>query len=400
MNNNGRRPNQQGGNQPQYPQNRNTQPQRQSTSGYRPSQQMPQYTSRPNYPPVRHKSRRQARRAAGLVLLTVIILVMLLISVIIFAARCASGQIGADDTDPVGGSDSGNVSDDIGTTDPALSTTDPETTEPETTSLEALYQYLEKTEADIHKGYQILVNYQNPFTFDSGIKLQTFYGNRNSSYKIRDTLVSFDAHAMSCLNDMMVAFEADTGKHDILVNSSYRTYDEQEDLYAYRVDQYGEEYARLFVAVPGYSEHHTGLAADFAIYTDDNESTTFDKMPDYPTWLTSNGHKFGFIQRYPEDKTDITKIEYENWHYRYVGKPHAYYISTNSLCLEEYIDILRQFRYNGKHLEITDDEGVQWEVYFVPASPSGTTQVPVPKYQEYELSGNNVDGYIVTVKVL
>ena len=201
--------------------------------------------------------------------------------------------------------------------------TAPETTAPETTALAANFEYQTMTEADVHKGYLILVNYQNAFTFDTDFVIQPFYGNRNNSYKLRDTLVSLDAYAMDWCNQMMAAFEAETGYHDILVNSAYRTLEEQEEIYSSRVEDYGEEYAKNYVAVPGYSEHHTGLAIDFTIYTDDNESKTFDDMTDYPLWLSENGHRFGYIQRYPSDKVDITKINYENWHYRYVGKPHA-----------------------------------------------------------------------------
>lgn len=359
------------------------------------------------YPPVRHKSRRQAQRAAGLVALTAVILVMLLISVIIFAARCASGSIGGD-TD----SQSAGINGDIGasgtdtadsgndTTSPSMSdTTVPVETDPPVTELDAKYEYAVKTEADIHKGYLILVNYQNEYTFDGGFTIKPFYGNKNTSYKVRDTLVSFDTYAMSQCNDMMAAMEKDMGTGDVLVNSSFRTFEEQEDVYALYLDKYGEEYAQLYVAVPGYSEHHTGLAVDFTIYTDDGAAYTFDEKPEYPEWLIANGHKYGFIQRYREDKTGITKIAYENWHYRYVGKPHAYYMVANNLCLEEYIDLLRGFEYGKKHLAITDDEGASWEIYFVPADPSGTTQVPVPKYVEYEVSGNNVDGFIVTCRM-
>ncbi|MBQ8510595.1 MAG: M15 family metallopeptidase [Clostridia bacterium] len=369
-----------------------------------PMQQRTNYNGYNPYPPVKHKSRRKAYRAAGLVVLSVIILVMLFVSVIIFAARCATGQIGdPSDTgekngtsDLVNDSASGSAGGD--TIIEAPTTTRSPETEPETTALAATFEYVTKTEADMHKGYLILVNYQNAYSFDTDFKIQTFYGNRNKSYKLRDTLVSLDSYAMDWCNQMMAAFEADTGKHDILVNSAYRTMEEQESIYSARVSAYGEEYAKSYVQLPGYSEHHTGLAIDFTIYTDAGESKTFDAMTDYPQWLTANAHRFGYIQRYASDKTDITKVAYENWHYRYVGKPHAYYMVQNNLCLEEYIEKLRgHHTFDGEHLLITDDEGASWEIYFVP-SAGETTQVPVPKYQEYTISGNNVDGFIVTMK--
>lgn len=316
---------------------------------------------------------------------------MLLISMIIFLTRCATGETFKP---------SDTTTEEI-TTEPQSSEpieTDPVTTEPETTALDEKYKYVSCGLDELHSGYQILVNYQNAFVFDSSdFVIKTFYGNKNKSYKVRDTLVSFDKSAMTRFNDMMEAFDTDTGKHDILVNSSYRTYEEQEEIYQLKVDQYSEEYASMFVAIPGYSEHHTGLAVDLTIYTDKNESMTFTDNPDYTAWMAANAHKFGFILRYPSDKTDITKIGYEDWHYRYVGQPHAYYISKNNLCLEEYIELLRSFPFDGEHLNIADDEGSVWEIYFVPAL-SETTEVPVPKEHPYEISGNNVDGFIVTVQ--
>lgn len=348
------------------------------------------------YPPVRHKSRRQVRRAAGLLTFSAIILVLLIITVIIFASRCAAGFGAGANTDT-----KDTTTQDVGTSDSADTTppvTEPPVTEPPETQLAATYEYVEKTAADVHKGYLLLVNYQNEYNFEGGFSIKPFYGNKNTSYKVRDTLVSFDTRAIGYCNDMMKAMEADMGTGDVLVNSSFRTYEEQEDVYELYLDKYGEEYVQLYVSMPGYSEHHTGLAVDFTVYTDDGKSYTFDEKSEYPEWLTANGHKYGFIQRYPSDKTDITKIAYENWHYRFVGKPHAFYMVKNNLCLEEYIDLLRTFEFGDKTLSITDDEGVAWQIYFVPADKSGITKVPVPKYAEYEISGNNVDGFIVTVK--
>lgn len=343
------------------------------------------------FPPVKHRSRRAARRAAGLIVLTVIIFAMLLVSLLIFVTRCSSGAAFKPNVTTPQSSSSAPV-----TTDPPI--TEPPQTEPVTTSLDENYVYKTMDVNDLHSGYQILVNYQNAFVFESSkFVLKPFYGNKNTSYKVRDTLVSFDKTALGMFNEMMLAFDNDTGRHDILVNSSYRTMEEQDAIYQIKVDQYSEEYASLFVAMPGFSEHHTGLAVDLTIYTDKNESKTFEDNTEYIDWMTANAHKFGFILRYPSDKVDITKIGYESWHYRYVGKPHAYYMVVNNLCFEEYIEALRSFPFDGKHLNITDDEGQHWEIYFVPATGE-TTEVPVPKNIPYEVSGNNVDGFIITIK--
>jgi len=69
----------------------------------------------------------------------------------------------------------------------------------------------------------------------------------------------------------------------------------------------------------------------------------------------------------------------------------------NNLCLEEYIELLKGHTFD-KPLVIDDDEGTTWQVYYIPEDASGTTQVPVPKYMSYNVSGNNVDGFIVTMR--
>ncbi len=349
-----------------------------------------------NYPPVQHKSRAQTHKAAGFVVLVAAILFMLLISVIIFCARCAMGNIGVgSNTTPSGTDMNIGIIDSTDTSDITTDTTEPIATSPPETQLDPKYQYSVMTEADVHRGYLLLINGDNEYNFDGGFTIQDFRGNMSGSYKLGGSY-KLDKYAMSWCDKMMDAIKAHMGTGDVLVNSAFRTKEDQQKILDYYLTTKGAEYVEKYVGLPGYSEHHTGLAIDFTIYTDKGESYTFDDKPEYPEWLHANSYKYGFIQRYPADKVDVTGIAYESWHYRFVGKPHAYYMVKENLCFEEYIALLRGFEYGEKHLAITDDEGKSWEIYFVPASESSTTKVPVPKYVEYEISGNNVDGYIVT----
>lgn len=91
--------------------------------------------------------------------------------------------------------------------------------------------------------------------------------------------------------------------------------------------------AEQWVAKVGHSEHQTGLAVD--IGADSRYSTAWDVY----SWLMSNSWRYGFIYRYPEDKTEITGINCEPWHYRYVGKEAAAVMYEKNICLEEYIEI-------------------------------------------------------------
>ncbi len=172
----------------------------------------------------------------------------------------------------------------------------------------------------------------------------------------------------------------------LIIYGAYRSTERQQQI----LDEKGPEIA----AKPGFSEHETGYAFDFS----ETENYDYQGTGDF-AWLNENCYKYGFIVRYTEEKKDITKIAAEPWHFRYVGIPHAYYIMKNNLCLEEYIDLLREkYPYEGEHLKITDDENRSYEVYFVPSDDGAEkTTVPVPAGKEYGISGNNIDGFIVTV---
>ncbi len=130
-----------------------------------------------------------------------------------------------------------------------------------------------------------------------------------------------------------------------VVCSSYRTQEKQQMLFDNQVEKwknqgYSEDEAKMqagkLVAVPGTSEHQLGLALDivdisYQLLEEEQENTPTQK------WLLENSWKYGFILRYPKDKTDITKISYEPWHYRYVGKKAAKEIFDAKICLEEYL---------------------------------------------------------------
>ena len=135
-----------------------------------------------------------------------------------------------------------------------------------------------------------------------------------------------------------------------IICSSYRTNAKQQKLYNNKVREYkrwgcsseeAEELASYWVAIPGTGEHETGLAVDivsenYQILDEKQEQT------DVQRWLIDNSYKYGFTLRYPTDKKDITMINYEPWHYRYVGIDNATYMKEHDMCLEEYIEYLKQ----------------------------------------------------------
>lgn len=132
-----------------------------------------------------------------------------------------------------------------------------------------------------------------------------------------------------------------SGEDLIIPVSGYRTYWQQKILYIKSLLINGSEHTKKYVAVEGQSEHQTGLAIDLGLNYIDNDfiSPSFKDHPIVDKFL-KNMSDFGFILRYPEDKINITKIAYEPWHFRYIGKEHSKFISKNNLSLEEYHSLL------------------------------------------------------------
>ena len=117
----------------------------------------------------------------------------------------------------------------------------------------------------------------------------------------------------------------------LVINSSYRSYQDQENICNTFKDLYGEGYVTKYVALPGFSEHQTGLAFDIGSTT----SKVFVESKEYE-WMKENAYKYGFILRFTKANAYITGFKSEPWHYRYVGKKIAKYIYDNNISLEEY----------------------------------------------------------------
>lgn len=158
-----------------------------------------------------------------------------------------------------------------------------------------------------------------------------------------DDGVMFDKRAIKYLKNMINAMYKD-GITKVWVQSAYRSYDKQEELFNKKVEYYknqgkeqeeAEELAQTIVQRPEMSEHNLGLAADFNSVNNDFEGTKAFE------WLQKNAAEYGFVLRYPDDKQNITGITYESWHWRYVGEEHAKVMNEKGYCLEEYIDYLK-----------------------------------------------------------
>ncbi|MEG1411273.1 MAG: M15 family metallopeptidase [Terrisporobacter sp.] len=148
---------------------------------------------------------------------------------------------------------------------------------------------------------------------------------------------SEDTEAMEAFNEMKAAAKKD----GIIINlrSGYRSYYTQVQLYNDYVRRDGKEAADRYSAIPGFSEHQTGLALD--ITTGNSKKSIgpwFDETPQ-AKWLYENAYKYGFVLRYPKGKEDVTGYMYESWHYRYIGKEDSKNFKMNDLTLEEYLGL-------------------------------------------------------------
>ncbi|OEH94365.1 VanY-A/VanY-F/VanY-M family D-Ala-D-Ala carboxypeptidase [Bacillus solimangrovi] len=245
-------------------------------------------------------------------------------------------------------------------------------------------------------------NVQNNMVEKTLIKSQVYQGNLlliNSQYPVREESVKSDIVNLFKskelkqrykLNNRKIELSRDVaqkfsqlvqdarseGVRNFTINSGFRGFDEQNRLY--------KEMGSNIAMPPGYSEHNAGLSLDVG--------STKMKMIHAPEgeWIEKNAWKYGFILRYPKDKTDITGIQYEPWHIRYVGLPHSAIMQEKNIVLEEYLDYLKE----EESVSVIVN-GHKYTVYYYNISQACT--VKVPTNTPFEISGNNMDGVIVTV---
>lgn len=188
----------------------------------------------------------------------------------------------------------------------------------------------------------ILVNYDHSFSDDDlTVPLKTLKDGHQVAEEVYEPF-----------QQMLAA--AKEAKFDLTVVSSYRSVATQKQVYQNSISdnlaQGSSQTEALnqtedYVAKPGESEHHTGLALDILetkwFASGKGLEAEFGDT-DAGKWIDANCVEYGFIIRYPKNKEEITKIKYEPWHLRYVGKEHAQYMKENNLSFEEYIERLKE----------------------------------------------------------
>lgn len=219
----------------------------------------------------------------------------------------------------------------------------PDTKEPESempsvifkSNLEEYEKYMDVTD----EKYLILVNKE--FTIDESFKPEKLVPVKDTHKNIE-----LSETAEKALEAMFIEMRK-AGFDNVFVTSAYRSYSYQHGLFfnTYIPQEMAsglsyeaaKQKVLTYSAYPGTSEHHTGLSVDLMTASMTELDESFADDPVYP-WLLENAWKFGFVLRYPKDKVDVTGYSFEPWHYRFVGRYHAYKIHEQGICLEEYLE--------------------------------------------------------------
>lgn len=235
---------------------------------------------------------------------------------------------------------------------------------------------------NVEKGSLILVNAEYPIK-DLSVPELLLPVNQERTIFLK-------AEAAKALHKTLAAIQ---GRKRIAMVSGYRSNEEQISIYDSSIKENGEDFTKKYVALPGCSEHQTGLAIDVGVNT---KKIDFIR-PSFPR--AGICQKFreialdhGFIERYQKDKEFITGIAEEQWHFRYAGIPHSYIMKCGNYSLEEYIEYIK--KYSSKSPLRIKHMGKNYEIFYL--NCINEVDLETDDCYQYDVSGNNVDGCIIT----
>lgn len=238
----------------------------------------------------------------------------------------------------------------------------------------------------VHSGNLILVNRDHPLREGLCETRLVPVGEESNQ-----TLLEMGAAAV--LQGVMSAVG---GGEQIVAVSGFRSRYEQERIYEESLRDHGADFTANYVALPGCSEHQTGLAVDLAL-----RQPEIDFLRPYFPYTGICGVfrrqalRLGWTERYPQGKEHITGLAHEPWHFRYVGAPHARIMRELGVTLEEYLLRLKEFPYGSEPFRYAFD-GSAIEVFYL-AADKDTTLFEIEYDLPYSVSGDNMKGFIVTV---
>lgn len=255
--------------------------------------------------------------------------------------------------------------------------TDPDTTEESEPSTEDLNsEVITLTQNQIHNGPLILVSSTCPFVGQTDFI--DFTSNTNTNVIPRDLNLQFHPDMQQAMSDLFDGYCNDNGYVNLQIYSTSEIYTASNSLYT--------------TVLP---ERSSGYSFDIGLITSTGDVVAY--LTKRNEWMFTNCWNYGFIVRYSDTKTGTTGVGFMPHHFRYVGLPHSLIMNENDMCLEEYLQYLTGYTLDTAPLTYqTEDKA--YEIYYVPAEETGDTTVTLPKGTKYTVSGNNTDGFILTVE--
>lgn len=252
---------------------------------------------------------------------------------------------------------------------------DPKPTEPTEPILPPGCVTVPQEGKNVSTGCLLRLDSEHVFTGVTG-ELVTFE-EKNDSYRLKRNDLMVRSEVVEAMNKMAASYETVTGRADLMVYSTIAPYGVEGSLYPTELP-----------------DRATGYCIDLCILNDDG---TISKISSPNAWLEANAHLHGFVFSYSAEDEDATGIKAAPYHLRYVGKEHAAIMHNEGLTLNQYIDELKKHTTDNPFYYI--DGSTSWSVYYVP-SEIGGTEVPVPLNASYEISGDNLNGFIVKAEGL
>lgn len=277
---------------------------------------------------------------------------------------------------------------DSSSSDPSAdSESEPPVTSEDPTVTEDPYTVVEMPSSEMYTGSLIVVGKDNPYSYRassiytpteldrlsknelSELGWVSLYTGKGSLYLLRSRLIYLKTEAYTAFHQMMTDYVAKSGNRDVQVRYGYQLVSGTPDI------------ASLT------DEAASGLLVEINVYTEEGSFSIdhVSKRAAYYEWFAANSYQYGFI------------MTGESGHFRYVGVPHAEYITKKRLDLPSYVSLVAGYGYETP-LSFVDESGVLWQVYTVPAASGAITEIKVPKGAIYTVSGNNKNGFIVLTR--
>ncbi len=276
-------------------------------------------------------------------------------------------------------SDSNELSTENASAEQTEETTTDETDETEpSTEEDQTADVIHLSQEQIHNGPLILVSSTCPFMGESNFI--DFTSNTNANVIPRDVNLQFHPDMEQAMSDLFDGYCWDNGYVNLQIYSTSEINAAENSLYTTVL-----------------SERSTGYTFDIGLITSTGDVVAY--LTKRNEWMFTNCWNYGFVVRYSDTKTGTTGVGFMPHHFRYVGLPHSLIMNENDMCLEEYLQFLTAYTMETGPL-VYEANGSTYEIYYVPAEESGDTTVSLPKGANYTVSGNNTDGFILTVQAV